>query len=690
MIGLWKRWRRTAGLALLGLVLLLDMLLVHHQYSLHMQEHPGALLRISGERDVTGELVKGSVFVQDLWLREGTVTGLSLEFATYGRASRAKAQVRFYREKDLLGEWVVPGSEIVDNQARRFDLEEPVRVADGGERFRVVVRAPDGTPGNSFSLYRTKKDLYREGTLAEGTFTEETLTEGTLVKGTLVEGTRTEGEAASTDLVLEVYQSGYPGVKLSFLLLAVYTGGLYLFFCLYAGGFPKKMRQAPLERVVFALVLVLGTGYMFVMPPHSAPDEPAHFATAYAYTDRILGQPACDEEGYVYVRPEDMVYNEAQKNPTAYSYQLFWDHFLSRAGDGEKITFGSRMLNGVWPVAYLPQILGILLARLLRLGGVPLIMLARGMSLLFYGFCAYQAVRRMPFAKGALALTVLLPMSLELGASCSYDSMMLALSYLFSGQVWSCIYEKERVGWRDWGLLAGIAVLVVPLKIVYWPLFTLCLLIPAAKCTSVRHLWAGRACVLGGGLVSMLGVRLYQIVYYLTRTSFHAAKGQWQGISLADVLADPAMGIRLLAESFRSQGDFYLSTMVGGKLGWLDTEIPDYLVYGFWLLLLLAAVKVAGERQYVQTRERLLAVGASAVSVLAIFGVFLLTWTAAGADHIDGVQGRYFLPLLAILLPCLRSERIKLRSDPAGALLAGAVVLHLFVLWAAFQINLLR
>lgn len=665
MIGLWKRWRRTAGLALLGLILLLDMLLVHHQYSLHMQEHPGALLRISGERDVSGELVRGSVLTQDFWLEKGTMTGFSLEFATYGRASQGKAQVRIYREKDLLGQWTLAGGEILDNQAHQFDLETPVPVADGGERFRVEVRAPDGTPGSSFSVYRTKKDLYREGSL-------------------------TEGGSVSTDLILEVYQSGYGGVKLSFLLLALFTGGIYLFFCLFMERVPEKMWQVPLERIVFILVLVLGTGYMFVMPPHSAPDEPAHFATAYAYTDWICGQPACDEEGYVYVRQEDMIYNEAQKDPTAYSYQLFWDHFLTRAGDGEKITFGSRMLNGVWPVAYLPQILGILLARFLRLGGVPLFMAARGMSLLFYAFCSYQAVRRMPFAKGALALTALLPMSLELGASCSYDSMMLALSYLFAGQVWSCIYEKERVGWKDWGLLTGIAVLVVPLKIVYWPLFALCLLIPAAKCDSVRQMWAGRACVLGGGLAAMLAVRLYQIVYYLTRTSFHAAKGQWQGISLSDVLSDPAMGIRLLAESLRSQGDLYLSTLVGGELGWLDTKIPDYLVYGFWLLLLLAAVKVVGERQYIRTKERLLAVSMSAVSVLAVFGVFLLTWTAAGADHIDGVQGRYFLPLLPVLLPCLRNDRIKLRSDMDGGLLAGAVVLHLFVLWAAFQTNLLR
>ncbi len=663
----WDRWKVLLGLSLLGIVFLLDMFLVHRQYRIHVQEHPGALLRISGEREVTGELVRGRELAQDFWLEQGTVTGFALEFATYGRGSQGKAQVKFYRASDgsLLGQWILSGGEIEDNRARRFDLGSPVRVREGGERFRVEVRSLDGTPGNSFSLYRTKKDLYKRGTL-------------------------TGEEGVSTDLALEVYHSDYAGVRVSFLLLALYTGAVYLLFCLFVLRIPGKIRQVPLERIVTVLVLLLGTGYMFVMPPHAAPDEPAHFGTAYAYTNRMLMQPAGDEAGYVYMRQEDMVYNEAQKNPTAYSYQLFWDEFLSMSGEGGKVTFGSRMLSGVWPLAYLPQIAGILIARSLHLGGVPLFMFTRCMSLLFYAGCVYHAVRRMPFAKGALALTALLPMSLELGASCSYDSMMLALTYLFAGQVWHCIYIKERMCWKDWGLLAGIAVLVVPLKIVYLPLFALCLLIPARKCPSVRHMWAGRACVLGGGLLSLLAVRLYSIVYYLTRTSFHAAKGEWQGISLQDVLAHPAMGLRLLAESLRSQGDLYLSTMVGGKLGWLDTEIPDYLVYGFWLLLFLSAVKVAREKQYIQTGARFLAVGSSVVTVLAIFGVFLLTWTAAGADHIDGVQGRYFLPLLPVLLPCLRNRRLVLHRDIEKQLLACAVILHLFVFWSAFQTNLLR
>lgn len=662
--------RRTlfwAGALLLGLALVLNMFLTYRQYKISLQERPGALLRISGVRQLSKELLKGRELTQDFRLEKGMFTGFSLEFATYGKTCLARAQAELYRKEDqrLLGRWTLQGAEILDNQPHRFDLAAPVQIDGDGESFLLKVRAPDGTPGNSFSLYRTEKDLYRAGALTD------------------------QGEA-STDLALEVYGSDYANVKFAFVFLAACSAVLYGAACLYVTQTWRKKREIPLERAAFCLILLLGTVYIFVMPPHSAPDEPAHFATAYSYANKILLKEGADENGYAWVRLEDMTYNEAQKDPTAYSYQLFWDDFFSSAKSGKKTAFGSRTLKGVWPLAYVPQIAGILLSRFLHLGGAALLTVTRFFALAFYAACGYFAVKKMPYAKGMLALIMLFPMSLELGASCSYDCTMLALLYLFVAQVWRCIYGDAPVTKRDWALLAGIAALTVPLKIVYFPLFALCLLIPAEKCQSIKSLWAGRACVLGGGAISLLAVRLSSMIYYLTRTEFQAAKGQWQGISFQDLLAHPAMGVRLLAESLRSQGDFYISTLAGGKLGWLNTEIPDYLVYGFWLLVLLAAVRAAGEKRRMKAKERMFAAGLCAVTALATFGVFLLTWTAAGAEYIDGVQGRYFLPALPVLLLSLQSRRIQRQGCLDAPLLAGAVLFHIGTLWAAFQVNLLR
>ena len=40
-------------------------------------------------------------------------------------------------------------------------------------------------------------------------------------------------------------------------------------------------------------------------------------------------------------------------------------------------------------------------------------------------------------------------------------------------------------------------------------------------------------------------------------------------------------------------------------------------------------------------------------------GAMLLVWTPLGSNEIHGVQGRYFVPLLAPVLLAMRSDKIK-------------------------------
>jgi hypothetical protein len=51
-------------------------------------------------------------------------------------------------------------------------------------------------------------------------------------------------------------------------------------------------------------------------------------------------------------------------------------------------------------------------------------------------------------------------------------------------------------------------------------------------------------------------------------------------------------------------------------------------------------------------------------SIELIFVALYLTWTPVGADRVDGIQGRYFIPLLPVLLFLLPGSGL-LRRVPA-------------------------
>jgi uncharacterized membrane protein len=57
---------------------------------------------------------------------------------------------------------------------------------------------------------------------------------------------------------------------------------------------------------------------------------------------------------------------------------------------------------------------------------------------------------------------------------------------------------------------------------------------------------------------------------------------------------------------------------------------------------------IAAGRGVAPARAVVIALAAAAAATLAIFAAQYLTWTPVGATRIEGVQGRYFLPVALI------------------------------------------
>ncbi|MFZ2490785.1 MAG: DUF2142 domain-containing protein, partial [Thermoanaerobaculia bacterium] len=82
-----------------------------------------------------------------------------------------------------------------------------------------------------------------------------------------------------------------------------------------------------------------------------------------------------------------------------------------------------------------------------------------------------------------------------------------------------------------------------------------------------------------------------------------------------------------------------------GRLGWLDVGLPAPLSNLAQIAFLLAAV----------TAARVVSAPQRGVALLVILGTLVLiatsqylVWTAVGATAIEGIQGRYFIPLVAV------------------------------------------
>lgn len=146
--------------------------------------------------------------------------------------------------------------------------------------------------------------------------------------------------------------------------------------------------------------------------------------------------------------------------------------------------------------------------------------------------------------------------------------------------------------------------------------------------------------------------------------------------TLPYILSHPLETAELCICSVVEEGDHYLSTLVGGTLGYFGLDKPLDLAWG-WIILLYGLLALAwlcpeeGGAMPPAARWGTLFIALCCCG-LAVLGC--ISWTPTYYETIYGFQGRYFLPVLPLLL-LVRPKALCLAGDcRRGIVLAAALV----------------
>ena len=492
----------------------------------------------------------------------------------------------------------------------------------------------------------------------------------------------------------------------------------------------EKAVPCSLPKLAVLMTGGLGILYLFVRPPLTAPDEISHYVSAYRLSSQMTGQPQRDRYGRVLLRAQDawiedlngdFVYEpdeDGNLQVTAESreraaklgetleestYELL--HSLGLNGQyapertAEIEALGSYVSSTYPPVtttplAYVPQAIGISLARLLGLNTVSLLYFGRFCNLLFFVAMLYWSMKRTPFGKEVLFGVAVLPMSLHLAASFSYDVMILSCMFLLTAVCLDLAYERARVRAWDIVLLAVLAAVAGPCKMVYAPMLGLCLLIPMQKFGKVRNWFISAFAVGIAWGMAMYLVNSQVIATYAAATeadSYVAWAGE-TGVSMRLLIHDPVLLVRRFYQTLLWNAKDMHITMIGGWLGNLDQvlDVPYLAVWTFTLCLTGLALKIPGEQLRMSGRHRVwtgfLCAACAGLTMLSM----LIAWTPVSSRVILGVQGRYFLPFLPVLLLALKNQTVVLTKDKNRSILYLMCCLNGYALVRLFSIVCIR
>ena len=443
------------------------------------------------------------------------------------------------------------------------------------------------------------------------------------------------------------------------------------------------IRKCKLENTVLVSLLFLGMIFNFLLLPYMSPDERTHIDMTYRYSNDLLGIEYTGNDITIAKRMDDAKI-ELTESPELSNYYVVYQQLFEGAESAELVVTNSTANTYAPMFVYFPAVVGMTLARLLGFGTISMLMLARWCNLAFFALCIWWCMKKLPFGKVTLAMIALFPMTIQQCNSFSYDAVIISILFLFSTYIIRMTYDEEPLKSSELAILAVLSALLVYGKSgVYLPVCLAALLIPAKKFGCAWKKYATTGALVGIGLLSYINRNSGTVTQVLSTTADTSVAGNAagnaaaMGYTVGYFLQNPWKLIQMIANTIADKTEFYLESIVGKQLGWIEVEISGIVVIGFLILFLFSMFKVRGEKQFVTHGQKWWVGVVCLLSAGMVFLGMLLTWTPFGHVSIEGVQGRYFTPLLLLASLLGRNRMILLNENRDRELLSAGMVLEL-------------
>ena len=420
----------------------------------------------------------------------------------------------------------------------------------------------------------------------------------------------------------------------------------------------RKYNKLSVEVFFLVTVIPLSILYLIFFQPWTVPDAGAHFPAAYRISNLLMGingrlewfGRTCDGTFYNSIN----WWSERKPDLEGISYMLH----------GLRENAGSRGLVDVLPhedkmkyysfINWFPQAFGMSLARLAGLGPSMMILTGRLFILALYIISGYCAIKNTPVGKSILAGLALLPISLMMSSSFSYDAMVIIASLSFAAIILKLRYEYSRMAFIEaivWAIVLGAVkggglLLILPMVL---------LLIKKDKKSVIT-------------VCSIMGAALLTVLFFdkvmPSDELFQFGEENSGKMMTAFAYQHPAQYLRMLVSTFLYFGDSYLVQALGKDLSYIEATLSEVTIIGAFLAILVYATLEKDKLELKKIDRIVFAVIALLSFVLT--PAMLLSYTPNGFGMIYGVQGRYFFPIMVPLLLAVTKFGLKKTRENAS------------------------
>lgn len=399
-----------------------------------------------------------------------------------------------------------------------------------------------------------------------------------------------------------------------------------------------------------------------LIPAYQVPDEPYHFYRAYnlsAYD--ITKLPGENLSNKSLKQPQNigcLWYSSINGTDNIVSKKDINNCIKTTKNKTKKIPVSSGN-NGT--LAYVISAIGIKIADTFTNSPLIIFYVGRIANTLISLLLIYLAIKITPLYKKGILLMLSIPIFIQQTVSYSYDSILNALSLVLIAYIIKFINQKEQIEKKDLIIYTIISILLFNIKLPYGLLSLLILTIDKEKFNSKDKLNNKFKKILLMFILIAIGTYLTNYICTIGYISKDIAGENIMIKQLKYLFSNPLNIVLIAIRTIKKLGIWYLYSMVG-IIGWLKIKMNYILIISFYTMLILL---IFSEKSIINKRKRRSILMILLIIIGVIFGALYLGWSSYKLPYVEGVQGRYLLPLLVpltlILMP--KKEKIQLKNN---------------------------
>lgn len=566
-----------------------------------------------------GGLYYGEKLQQEIQSSSKNLKGFGIRFGTYGRENHSLVRVTFLINDEEKYQWEF-GAETIKDGAYTVVLFPETIKNNKNDKYLLQIEcsSPDGN--NSITVYSTLD----EGTIEESIKTKE-LSDGTLgIK--VVDGS----------------------INAKIIIICVAALSVVLFVI----GFICAINETwSLQKKYLILAFAISFVYLLLLPYGIGPDEEHHFLRIFEISEgHILSDHLENGSG-----GRTMASNlKSGELDTVFGISTYWNKEIDRKNE-TTYYFGNTALYS--PVSYSIQTVAVCIAKLFTNRLVVLTYIAKIAGLIFSLFMVYMAIKYVPIKKECIFSIALIPMFIHQSVVISADGFLNAIALFFVAYILYLSYAYEGVLTKLQIVTLYVLPCVIGLtKIVYLPICLLLFMIPKERFKSKKeHIAIVGSIFILTCIVNLIWLSISSGYLFEIRQGVNGAE-QVKGI-----LKNPFKYIIVIYNTIVNQFGMVFWQFFGDGLGRLSIPINRIFYFGCAGIMLILAVNNFDIK--IKIKDRVLVALASVGCFLLICTSEYVQWTKVAATEIDGIQGRYFIPIAFMIMLSMSSSKLKVQKE---------------------------